>query len=250
MDQGATDGDEMGQRDRWRSATTRFRWLSQGRIPAEFDLRRCGWTRERETEAGSDGIGVVLAADADALALDDEARRLVLVVGVGHPADRSALLERGFGEVVGSGIDLIELGARAGRVAEFARWLPRQRRLGPLLLDLLAREAYGHAKPLNLNPREFALLWRLADTPNQPVSKPDLIQDVWRMGFVPETNSIAVHMSRLRRKLAFVGLEGIVETAPSGGYCLATGGSEAAGDGRGIPLVAPARNAYGLTLKH
>ena len=40
------------------------------------------------------------------------------------------------------------------------------------------------------------------------------------MGFVPETNSLAVHVSRLRGKLNTAGLEGLVETAPSGGYCL------------------------------
>src|SRR3546814_13135438 len=33
-----------------------------------------------------------------------------------------------------------------------------------LRLGLLAREAHVGTKPLNLNPREFALLWRLADS--------------------------------------------------------------------------------------
>ena len=94
---------------------------------------------------------------------------------------------------------------------------PRTRRVGRLTLDLLAREAFGDGKPLNLNPREFALIWRLADSIDQFVSKQALIYDVWRMGFVPETNSVAVHMSRLRRKLAFVGFAGIIEHPPSGG---------------------------------
>jgi DNA-binding response OmpR family regulator len=194
---------------------------------------------------------MVKADDATILDLEDEARRLVLVVGVDDPAERSALLAKGFGDVVASGIDAVELVARADRVAQFTRWLPRQRRLGHVLLDLLARDAYGHGKPLNLNPREFGLIWRLADTPNLAVSKRELIQDVWRMGFMPETNSIAVHMSRLRRKLAFVGLDGMIETATSGGYRLATPNDPARDlSVRAVPLHTSAHATCGLALKH
>jgi hypothetical protein len=45
------------------------------------------------------------------------------------------------------------------------------------------------------------------------------VQDVLRLGFAPESNSIAVHLSRLRTKLAAGGLEGLIETG-SGGYRL------------------------------
>ncbi|PNU05966.1 transcriptional regulator [Novosphingobium guangzhouense] len=154
------------------------------------------------------------------LSIRSDVRRFILLIGSATAGERAELLQAGFGEVVHSTIEPGEFEARACRLAQLTRWLPRHRKLGGLELDLLAREAYGHGKSLNLNPREFALIWRLADTPGKPVSKQDLIQDVWRMGFVPETNSIAVHMSRLRRKLSFVGMAGIIETAAAGGYCL------------------------------
>ncbi|MBV1918018.1 MAG: winged helix-turn-helix domain-containing protein [Sphingomonadaceae bacterium] len=147
-------------------------------------------------------------------------RRLVLLVGINDPVARARMLRMGFGEVTGDEIALPELEARALRLAELEDTLPRYRRLGRLSLDLLAREAFVDDRPLGLHPREFGLLWRLADSPGRPVSKQSLVKDVWRMGFVPETNSLAVHVSRLRGKLGTAGLAGLVETAPTGGYCL------------------------------
>jgi len=49
----------------------------------------------------------------------------------------------------------------------------------------------------------------------------ELRSDVWRLAFRPETNSLAVHVSRLRAKLRTAGLDGLVETRPDGGYRLA-----------------------------
>lgn len=144
----------------------------------------------------------------------------MLLVGIDDPVDRARMLRLGFGEVTGTGIVLPELEARAIRLTELEETLPRYRRIEPLCLDLLAREAYVDDRPLGLHPREFNLLWRLADSPGCTVSKHSLVRDVWRMGFVPDTNSVAVHVSRLRGKLRTAGLKGIVQTAPSGGYCL------------------------------
>lgn len=214
----------------------RFRWLGSGPLPSNLDLRRCGWLLESRQQPCASSISLVDAGDLDSVswmtALSTypvEVRRFIVVSGVRRAHDRVKLLQIGFGDAVSDEIDIEELAARLGRTAEIADWLPRQRQFGNLQLDLLEREAYGFGKPVNLNPREFALLWRLADSPNQPVSKQILIQDVWHMGFVPETNSIAVHMSRLRRKLAFAGLEGIIETASKGGYCLHLPGGHGAG---------------------
>jgi len=205
-----------------------FRWLGHGRIPAGFDLRKCGWSRVDPADGEQEDCVDLLEVESldgaewiDFLSrLTIESRRHILALDVDCASTRSTLLHIGFGDAVASNTDLGEIAARASRLAESFRWLPKQREIAGLTLDLLAREAFVDSRPLALNPREFALIWRLADVPDQVVSKEDLIHDVWRMGFVPETNSIAVHMSRLRRKLAEVDLAGIVQTVSSGGYCL------------------------------
>jgi len=204
-----------------------FRWLTANTIPPHLDLRDCGWLLLDDAHDTDECVGVAhVRGMTPRLWLDflgrhgRLARRLMLLIGIDDAVDRARMLRLGFGEVTGEDIALPELDARARRLSALEDTLPRYRRIGRLNLDLLAREAYVDERPLGLHPREFGLLWRLADTPGHPVSKESLVKDVRRMGFVPETNSLAVHVSRLRGKLNTAGLEGIVETAPSGGYCL------------------------------
>lgn len=204
-----------------------FRWLTANAIPPHLDLRDCGWTMLDDARLPDECMGVAHVTGMtprlwlEFLACHGRlARRLMLLVGIDDAVDRARMLRLGFGEVTGMDIALAELDARARRLATLEDTLPRYRRMGRLNLGLLAREAYVDERALGLHPREFGLLWRLADTPGRPVSKESLVKDVWRMGFVPETNSLAVHVSRLRGKLNTAGLEGLVETAPSGGYCL------------------------------
>ena len=98
--------------------------------------------------------------------------------------------------------------------------LPRWRTIGALTLDLFHRDARCKGRWLALHPREFGLLWRLADSPGEIVTRRQLLRDVWRLGHDPETNSVEVHVSRLRAKLAAHGCEGVVLTDPRGGYRL------------------------------
>lgn len=217
----------MGSSEPFGRTPFQFCWLGEGPLPSALDLRRRGWTQDLDRTARCGCLGLINAGDLDSISwmgvlssYSARDRRFIVVTGVKRAHERATLLQLGFGDALPEVLAIEELDARAGRVADAMNWLPRMRRIGTLQLDLLAREGYGNGRPLNLNPREFALLWRLTDSPNRTVSKQALIQDVWRMGFVPETNSIAVHMSRLRRKLGFAGLTGVIETASEGGYSL------------------------------
>ncbi len=89
-----------------------------------------------------------------------------------------------------------------------ARWIDA----GPLRLDLFHRDAHLGGRWLALHPREFALLWRLAETPDRTVSQRTLLAEVWRLPFEPGTNRVAVHVARLRRKLENFGLAALVAT--------------------------------------
>lgn len=146
-------------------------------------------------------------------------RRCTIVTGVDDPDSRARILCMGFGEVAGS-ISLAELDARARRVAAMAGAIPRLRVHGRLRLDLFLRDGFCNDRRLGLHPREFAVAWRLAETPGEPVGRRQLLSEVWRLSHVPETNSVAVHVSRLRSKLATAGLGAIIETTACGGYRL------------------------------
>ncbi len=98
--------------------------------------------------------------------------------------------------------------------------IPRFREVGDVTLDLLHRDGRIDDRWLGLHPREFGLIWRLAQAPGERVSKQQLLSDVWRITFEPETNSVAVHVARVRAKLSLFGLDRILLTHPEGGYFL------------------------------
>ncbi len=195
-----------------------------------MDLRRLGWQALGGTvQPGEGSLYPLLASPAglpiiDWFALvgsDQPYRCRVLLFDVADPAERARLLRLGFGDALGPDTSLAEVEARALRVIDLAQSLPRYRQIGPLRLDLLARDAFVARRAVGLHPREFSLLWRLSDQPGHAVSAGDLLGDVWRLSFRPETNSLAVHVSRLRAKLRVAGLDALIETFPSGAYRLA-----------------------------
>ncbi len=100
--------------------------------------------------------------------------------------------------------------------------IPRFREAGDVTLDLFHRDGRVEDRWVGLHPREFELLWRLAEQPGVPMSRRELLADVWRISFEPQTNSVAVHVARVRAKLAPYGLEQILATHPEGGYFLDT----------------------------
>lgn len=212
-----------------------FYWLAGRAIFAAADLRLCGWRLQADAFEDLEAIealkpeGPVLI-DVETVepvmwrwingARGARLRRRCMAIGVVDGQERARLLRRGFGDVCDPSIGLAELRARGLRVQQHADALVRWRHHGPLRLDLIERDAFVGKKAVGLHPREFAVLWRLMDTPGETVDKVDLLRDVWNLSFVPETNSVAVHASRLRSKLAAAGLPGWIQTVPGGGYQL------------------------------
>lgn len=96
--------------------------------------------------------------------------------------------------------------------------IPRFREVGDVTLDLFHRDGRVDDRWLGFHPREFELFWRLADEPGMRVTKRQLLVEVWRINFEPETNSVAVHVARVRGKLEPFGLSSLLATHPDGGY--------------------------------
>jgi DNA-binding response OmpR family regulator len=97
----------------------------------------------------------------------------------------------------------------------------RFREAGDLTLDLTHQDGRVEDRWLGLTPREFAILWRLAERPGEPVGEPELMSDLWRVRFGCDGgDDIALHVARLAAKLAAFGLDGLVSTVPDGSYVL------------------------------
>ena len=229
-----------------------FRWFSVGPVPASYDLRRLGWRLLGDSQSSGQGEAHALLGRPHDLPLPNwlslsaanpAQRKWMMMLEVRDSNDRARMLRLGFGDALGQDASLDELETRVLRLAQYAEALPRYRWHGPVQLDLLAREAFVAGRGLGLHPREFALLWRLAETPEDSVGAAELLYDVWRLSFRPETNSLAVHISRLRAKLRTSGVDGLVETLPGGAYRLAS-----AAPRRAIPLSGPLTGPLGGDL--
>lgn len=200
-----------------------FQWVSRSaEICVRWDLRLLGWSlvRDQGNAEGTtlwDGRAATRAGDWRNLATP----ATVAAVGVECAGERAAMLAGGLGDALSAQVAVGELAIRLARLGDRAGALPRLRHLGPVVLDLLHRDARSGDRWLALHPREFALLWRLADAAGGRVTREALLADVWRLGHVPQTNSLEVHVSRLRSKLALARAAWLVETDPRGGYRLA-----------------------------
>jgi len=90
--------------------------------------------------------------------------------------------------------------------------------LGPLTIDRRARSVSVDGARVELTLREYALLERLALTRGEPVSRQQLLEDVWNTQVDSGTGVLNVHISRLRDKLG--PFAWLVETVHGAGYRL------------------------------
>lgn len=109
-------------------------------------------------------------------------------------------------------------------IADRSELLPREVAAGPITLDLFFRDGHVDGNWLGFFPREFEVLWRLAQTPGERVSKQTLLRDVWRLDHDPQSNRLEVAISRIRAKLHVFRHADLVRTESSGGYSLRVGG--------------------------
>jgi len=95
-------------------------------------------------------------------------------------------------------------------------------RAGPLTLDLIDRSASRDRRKIDLLPREFKLLEFMMRRSGQVLSRAMLLEGVWHYRFVPESNLVAVHMSRLRQKIDLPGEIKLIRSVKNVGFMLDT----------------------------
>jgi two-component system, OmpR family, response regulator len=93
---------------------------------------------------------------------------------------------------------------------------------GSLVLNRLTRVVLTEGRPINLAPKEFALLEHLLLHRDEVVTRADLLEHVWDTTFDPGTNVVDVQVGRLRRKLKQAGVDARIETRRGAGLILRT----------------------------
>lgn len=96
----------------------------------------------------------------------------------------------------------------------------RFREAGDVTLDLAHRDGRVEDKWLGLQPGEFVWLWRLAEEPGWPVSDGDLAVAMGCSSRESGHKWLVKCAEEVERRLAALGVVGMVEAHPDGGYVL------------------------------
>ena len=92
-----------------------------------------------------------------------------------------------------------------------------------LEIDTRRHTAHRSGVPLNLTPKEFVLLTHLARSAGEVVSRTEIVEQVWDIGFDTETNVVDVMVRRLRAKVDDPFETKLVHTIRGVGYVLKAG---------------------------
>ena len=164
-----------------------------------------------------DGQGIAFLRD---LRRKGSVTPVVILTALDQISDRIVGLNAGADDYMTKPFDLSELSARLSAVARRYSGNPNPLvEVGGLQVDLAARTVIRNGRPIDLTAREWALFEAFIQRPGQVISKTQMEERLYAFGSEVESNTIEVHVSRLRKKLG----QGAVETVRGIGYRLGGG---------------------------
>ena len=113
-----------------------------------------------------------------------------------------------------------ELSARVAALARRPRGTQDEivLRAGDLEMDLVRRKVTRAGQPIDLLPRESALLEHLLRRKGRVQTRTMLLEAVWDISFDPQTNVVETHISRLRAKVDKPYEVELIKTVRGAGY--------------------------------
>ena len=173
----------------------------------------------------------VMLPGRDGLSIIEELRRRrlntpVLILSARHSVDdRVKGLQAGGDDYLTKPFAFSELLARVQALIRRSQGVTEPTRLvvGDLSLDLLTRRVERAGRPIDLRPREFALLEYLMRNAGRVVSKTAIMEHVWNYSFDPRTNVVDVLVFRLRERVEKDFDTKLIRTVRGVGYALGMG---------------------------
>ena len=195
-----------------------------------IDIARTG--REARQQAADNDYDLVILdlglPDVDGLELCRQLRdagmtaSILILTARDAVGSRIAGLDNGADDYLLKPFDLGELLARLRALGRRGARPPLADtlRVGALVLDTRAQQAFCHDRALPLTTREYALLEYMARHAGHVITRADIAERVWDSAYDPLSNVIDVYVSRLRTKLAATGGRGVITTRRGAGYIL------------------------------
>src|SRR4051812_700982 len=134
--------------------------------------------------------------------------------------DRVTGLDAGADDYMVKPFALAELSARLRAVLR--RGVPRENtlRVADLEMDTVRRVVRRGGRPIDLKPKEYALLEFLMRHSDRPVTKSLIIEHVWNIHFDSVSNVVEVHINALRNKVDRGFDQPLIHTLRGVGYIL------------------------------
>lgn len=137
----------------------------------------------------------------------------ILLTARGERADVTRGLKLGADDYVTKPFGLEELTLRVAAILRRTKIAPAAEavvlEVGPVQLDEDAHLVKVGGDPIDLSPTEFKLLHELMKRPNKVVTKNQLLDVVWGMGYSNNASVVDTYISYLRKKVHVNGFEGI-----------------------------------------
>jgi DNA-binding response OmpR family regulator len=151
------------------------------------------------------------------LVRDGSSSRILMLTAAADVDDRVDGLELGADDYLGKPFAFHELVARIRALGRRGPGTPALLQRADLVVDRARHRASRSGTPLTLTRKEFGVLECLAAADGATVSAEELLEHVWDKHADPFSNTVAVTVGRLRRKL---GDPPLIETVIGVGYRL------------------------------
>jgi two-component system OmpR family response regulator len=173
----------------------------------------------------------VMLPDLDGFATCDTLRKagvwspILMLTARDSVEDRVAGLDAGADDYLTKPFSIAELRARIrALVRRGAGERPAVMEVGDLRLDPAARQVWRGAEEVRLSAKEYALLELFMCRPGEVVSRLDLLEHAWDIGYENRSNVITVYVRYLREKIDRPFGRRAIETVQGAGYRLRTDG--------------------------
>src|SRR3984957_20446811 len=144
--------------------------------------------------------------------------RVLMLTAAGEGEDRGEGLNRGADDYLAKPFDFAELVARVRALGRRTPSTPPVLTRGDLIVDRARRAVTRAGQVVPLARKELGVLEVLVGADGAAVTAEQLLEQVWDEHADPFTNTVAVTVGRLRRKL---GDPPLIETVIGGGYRIA-----------------------------
>lgn len=133
---------------------------------------------------------------------------IIVISAKASQEDKINVLKIGADDFISKPFDINEVIARVEaqlrRFVEFSsqNYKDKEMQYKNIVLDTEAKQVYIKNNPINLTAREYSILELLMTNPKKVFTRANIFETVWNNEFLGDDNTVNVHVSNLRTKLA------------------------------------------------